>query len=45
MVKMDFPKLVPPGTNFLDPWNLFYCRIWTPGEKFGPTATCTDENT
>ena len=36
MVKMDPPKLVPPGTNFSinkDPPN---CKIWTPFEKFGP---------
>ena len=38
-VKMDPPKLVPPGTNSsknMDPRNLFHCKIWTPSEKFGP---------
>ena len=43
MVKMDPPKLVPPGTNFSinkDPPEL---KIWTPSEKFGPSPT--DERT
>ena len=42
MVKMDPPKLVPPGTNFSinkDPPELIYCKIWTPSEKFGPPPT------
>ena len=46
IVKMDPPKLVLPGTNFTtnkDPRNLFYCKIWTPSEKFGPPPT--DERT
>ena len=37
--KMDPTKLVPPGTNFLineNPWNLFFCKIRTLSEKFGP---------
>ena len=37
MIKMDPPKLFPPGTNFLinkDPPELFYYKIWTPYEKF-----------
>ena len=36
MVKMDPTKVVPPGTNFLineNPWNLFFCKIWTLSEK------------
>ena len=42
MIKMNPPKLAPPGTNFLinkDPQNLFCCKIWTPAERFGPPHT------
>ena len=42
MVKMDSPKLVPPGTNFSinkDPLELILLQIWTPSEKFGPPPT------
>ena len=45
-VKTNPPKLVPTGANFLinkDPQDLFYCKIWTPTEKFGPPHT--DEKT
>ena len=36
---MDPQNWFPPKLTFQQirtPWNLFYCKIWTPSEKFGP---------
>ena len=38
---MEPPKIGFPRTDFfdkLDPRTLFYCKMWTPAEKFWPTS-------